>query len=153
MISSCRKSNSIVKHRTIDDENKENKKITSLKDRPEFTTLMKAKVRTPVRDDENAKLVSHSHQRESQKKLMSRSELISSRREFKANNLSYEAILHDQMVAVKALLIRTQAANTAHDPAVIMSFVGQRAEECVKEEVDKIVRELEEIQGPNPTHR
>jgi hypothetical protein len=40
---------------------------------------------------------------------------------------TYESILRDQVIQLQALLIRTQAASTAHDNDEILSCVGARA--------------------------
>jgi len=118
-----------------------------LEQRPEFTVLMKAKVRVPG----TGKDVPPHH--EPKKPLPSRTEVMLARRERTAQNMSYEGILHDQLVMQKALLIRTQAASYGHDPLVVMSYVGQRAQEAVEEDVARIINELTELHGPHPTHR
>jgi hypothetical protein len=40
---------------------------------------------------------------------------------------TYESILHDQVIQLQTLLIRTQAASTAHDNEEILSCVGATA--------------------------
>ena len=119
-----------------------------LEQRPEFTVLMKAKVRVP-----GERVGKEPPHHELKKSLPSRTEVILALRERTAQNLSYEGILNDQLVMQKALLIRTQAASYGHDPLVVMSYVGQRAQEAVEEDVGRIINELTELHGPHPTHR
>ena len=72
-----------------------------------------------------------------------------------AVGLSFEGILKETVIVIKSLLIRVQAASYGHDPLVVMSYVGQRAEECVEEDVTRLVKELETLHGYDsyPSHR
>ena len=138
--------------------------MLALNKRPEFTTLMKAKPRIIIHSDDplqinqyggsefsNHRAYAAHHMHE--KVPTNRTEVIIARRDRDSNNLTYESILHNQIVGVKTLLIRAQAANMAHDPLAVMSYVEERANETVYEELAKIISQLESIQGPNPTHR
>ena len=72
-----------------------------------------------------------------------------------AVGMTYEGILKETVIVIKSLLIRVQAASYGHDPFVVMSYVGQRAEECVEEDVSRLVKELETLHGFDsyPSHR
>ena len=127
------------------------KKPMPLSERPEFTTLMKTKVKSPPGGGGKENM--NNNKQSSQKMSVSRSDIILARRERSAQNLSYEGILHEQLVMQKALLIRAQAASYGHDPLVVMSYVGQRAQETIDEDVNRLINELTEINGHSPSHR
>ena len=130
-------------------ETESNKKPMPLSERPEFTTLMKAKPKSPPGGKENI----NTNKQQQPRISVSRSDIILARRERSAQNLSYEGILHEQLVMQKALLIRAQAASYGHDPLVVMSYVGQRAQETIDEDVNRLINELTEINGHSPSHR
>lgn len=67
--------------------------------------------------------------------------------------MTYEGILHEQLCMVKALLIRAQAASYGHDPLVVLKYSRQRAQECVQEDAQKLIQELETMHGACPSHR
>ena len=125
------------------------KKPMPLSERPEFTTLMKTKLKSPPGGKENM----NNNNKQPPRISVSRSDIILARRERTAQNLSYEGILHEQLVMQKALLIRAQAASYGHDPLVVMSYVGQRAQETIDEDVNRLINELTEINGHSPSHR
>lgn len=106
---------------------------SNLRDRPEFTTLTKVNRKGCSADEKKVPRVSSPSRKDSLKIISERKASledlpIQSRRDKIANSFTYESILHDQVVSLKALLIRTQAASTSHDPDAIMNYVGERAE-------------------------
>ena len=72
-----------------------------------------------------------------------------------AVGMTYEGILKETVIVLKSLLIRVQAASYGHDPFVVMSYLGQRAEECIEEDVTRLVKELASLHGFDsyPSHR
>ena len=124
------------RRQSIDKSVVKNAKI--LKERPEFTTLTKINRKASTGtccDEKKIPCPSSPSRRDSLKVIAERKasmeELpIETRRDKMANSYTYESILHDQVVSLKALLIRTQAAATSHDDDAIMAYVGERAEVC-----------------------
>ena len=114
-----RKSRSLV--RGSADSTSDEKNTSRIRDRPDFTTLMK--VRTRKIGHTRACSLSESFERRVAKPFQNES-----RREKIANSFTYESILHDLVVNLKAIQIRTQATSTAHDADAIIEFVGRRAE-------------------------
>ena len=124
-----RKSRSLV--RGSADSISDEKNASRIRDRPDFTTLMKVRTRKigPADSDKikgthiRACSLSESFERRVAKPFQNES-----RREKIANSFTYESILHDLVVNLKAIQIRTQATSTAHDADAIIEFVGRRAE-------------------------
>ena len=124
-----RKSRSLVRgsaNCSFDERN-----ASRISDRPDFTTLMKVRTRKigPAGSDKikGAPIRACSLSRSFESRV-ARPFQVESRRDQIANSFTYESILHDLVVNLKAIQIRTQATNTAHDADAIIEFVGRRAE-------------------------
>ena len=125
-----RRSLSLVRGST--DYSVEERNAKLIRDRPDFTTLMKTTPRkTGYAVNEKTpgpRIRAGSLGRSSEHKVTVRPAQLGSRREQIANSFTYESILHDLVVNLKALQIRTQARSTAHDADAIAEYVGRRAE-------------------------
>ena len=106
----------------------------NLRDRPEFTTLMRTINRTKGGSVPDVKIPPSPSRKDSLKVIFERRNSTGeqqppeTRRDKIANSFTYESILHDHVVGLKALLIRREAASTAHDADAILKFVVERAE-------------------------
>ena len=118
-------------------------KPTALAERPEFSTLIKAKARPQTPSSSSS----------SYRRLATcRSDVVLARRDGAASALTYEGVLHDLLVMLKSLLIRVHAAAYGHDPSVVLTYVLQTATENVADDAARVVGELEAVHGTSPTH-
>ena len=121
-------------------------KPTALAERPEFTTLIKAKARPQMSSSSSSGGGGY------RRLAVSRSDMIQARRDHAASAITYEGVLHDLLVMLKSLLIRVQAAAYGHDPSVVLTYVLQTATEHVADDAARVVGELEALHGDSPAH-
>ena len=66
---------------------------------------------------------------------------------------SFEEVLYDQLVALMALVLKSNSSRTFHDYSMLQDHIQTRAVAAVEEELQAISSKLLLLQGPNPSHR
>ena len=70
-----------------------------------------------------------------------------------AQQLTCERVLYDELVYLKRMLLKYQAASLMHDPATVDDYVDARSQQAVEEEIAQLIKNLIKVKGSHPTHR
>ena len=70
-----------------------------------------------------------------------------------AETMTIEGVLHDQLVAFMAILLKYNSGKTTHDSKLLAKHIDQRAAESVEEAMALVMGKLELLTGPSQGHR
>lgn len=64
-----------------------------------------------------------------------------------------EEVIYDELVALKAIILKSNASRTFHDFSMLQGHVQSRAVTAVEEDLNLLSEKLLALRGPSPNHR
>ncbi len=64
-----------------------------------------------------------------------------------------EEVIYDELIALKTILLKSNASRTFHDFSMLQGHVQSRAVSAVEEDLNHLSEKLLALRGPSPNHR